>query len=101
VKVGVGLAFTVTALVVAVQPAVVVNVNVALPAPTPLMTPELLMVAMPELELDQVPPVVGLAVIVEPTQTELAATLTVTDDVVCVITVEFALVPHASMARTR
>ena len=97
----VGKAFTVTALVVAVQPLVAVNVNVALPAETPVMTPELLMVAMPELELDQVPPVVGLAVIVKPTQTELAGTLAVTDDVVCVITAEFALVPHESTARTR
>ena len=62
----VGVAFTVTALVVAEQPAVVVNVNVALPAETPVMTPVLLlMVATAVLELDQVPVtgVEGLVVI--------------------------------------
>jgi hypothetical protein len=60
VKVGVGVAFTVTALVVAEQPPVVVNVNVALPAETPVMTPVLLlMVATAGLELDQVPAVVS------------------------------------------
>jgi hypothetical protein len=49
-------AFTVTALVVAVQPPVVVNVNVAVPAETPVMTPEVaLMVATAVLELLQVP----------------------------------------------
>jgi hypothetical protein len=54
----VGVAFTVTALVVAVQPPVVVNVNVALPAETPVMTPVLLlMVATAVLELDQAPAV--------------------------------------------
>ena len=56
VKVGVGLAFTVTALVVAVQPLLAVNVNVAVPAETPVMTPVLLlMVATAGLELLQVP----------------------------------------------
>ena len=52
----VGVAFTVTVLVVAEQPPVVVNVNVALPAETPVMTPVLLlMVATAVLELLQVP----------------------------------------------
>jgi hypothetical protein len=52
----VGIAFTVTALVVAEQPAVVVKVNVALPAETPVMTPVLpLMAATAGLELVQVP----------------------------------------------
>ena len=52
----VGVAFTVTALVVAEQPPVVVNVNVAVPAETPVMTPVLLlMVATAGLELVQVP----------------------------------------------
>ena len=56
----VGVAFTVTAVVVAEQPPVVVNVNVALPAETPVMTPVLLlMVATAGLELDQVPAVVS------------------------------------------
>ncbi len=61
-KVGVGLAFTVTALVVAEQPPVVVNVNVALPAETPVMTPVLLlMVATAGLELVHVPDPAGIA----------------------------------------
>ena len=62
----VGVAFTVTALVVAEQPPVVVNVNVALPAESPVMTPVLLlMVATAVLELLQVPVTVveGLVVL--------------------------------------
>ena len=55
-------AFTVTALVVAVQPLVAVKVNVAVPAETPVMTPEVaLMVATAVLELDQVPEPRGIA----------------------------------------
>ena len=62
----VGIAFTVTALVVAEQPLLAVNVNVAVPAETPVMTPVLLlMVATAGLELLQVPVtgVEGLVVI--------------------------------------
>jgi hypothetical protein len=56
VKVTVGLAFTVTALVVAEQPLVAVKVKVAEPAETPVITPEVaLMVATAVLELLQVP----------------------------------------------
>ncbi len=61
VLVTVGLAITVTALVVAEQPLVAVNVKVALPAETPVITPELLMVATAVLELDQVPEPRGIA----------------------------------------
>ena len=56
-------AFTVIAVVVAVQPLVAVNVNVAVPAETPVMIPELLIVATAELELVQVPAVVGAIVL--------------------------------------
>ena len=56
----VGIAFTVTVLVVAEQPLLAVNVNVALPAETPVMTPVLLlMAATAGLELLQVPDVVS------------------------------------------
>jgi hypothetical protein len=86
---GVGKAFTVTALVVAEQPLLAVNVNVALPAETPVMTPEvLLIVATAVLELIHVPPVEGLAGIVEPTQTELADILTVGKILLMVVAVE-------------
>jgi hypothetical protein len=63
---------TVSAAVVDEQPAAVVNVKVGFPADTPEMTPELFIVASALLELDHVPPVDGVAVIVEPMQTELA-----------------------------
>ena len=59
VAVMVGGAFTVTAVVVAVQPLVAVNVNVAVPAETPVISPELLIVATAGLELVQVPDVDG------------------------------------------
>ena len=49
--------FTVTEVVVAGQPPVGVNVNVAVPAETPVMTPELFIVATAGLELVQVPTV--------------------------------------------
>ena len=56
----VGIAFTVTALVVAEQPLVAVKVNVAVPAEAPVMTPVLLlMVATTGLLLVQVPDVVS------------------------------------------
>ena len=50
-----GAGETVTALVVAVQPSVVVNVKVAVPTETPVMTPELFIVATDGSELDHVP----------------------------------------------
>ncbi len=51
VAVIVGIAVTVTAVVVDEQPPVVVYVNVAVPAETPVMTPELSIVATAVLEL--------------------------------------------------
>ena len=59
-----GVTFTVTALVVAEQPLVDENVKVALPAETPVISPELLlMAATAVLELDQVPAVIGKVVL--------------------------------------
>src|SRR6185503_10016990 len=79
----------VTDEVVLLQPdAVAVNVNVALPAETPVINPALVIVAMPGALLIHVPPVVGLAVIVEPIHNVGDGTLTtgsalmVTDEVV-------------------
>jgi hypothetical protein len=63
---------TVSTAVVDEQPAGVVNVKVAFPAETAVITPELFIVATALLELDHVPPVDGVAVIVDPLQTELA-----------------------------
>ena len=54
-------AVTVTVLVVAEQPALVVNVNVVEPAETPVMTPELSIVATVVLLLIQVPEPGGMA----------------------------------------
>ena len=60
VAVIVGIAFTVTVLVVAEQP-LAVKVNVALPAETPVMTPELSIVATVGSELVQFPEPAGIA----------------------------------------
>ena len=49
----------------------------AVPAETPVMTPELLMVATAVLELVQVPPEEGLAAMGEPTQIRLEGKVTV------------------------
>ena len=65
----VGLAFIVTVDVALLQVvAVLVNVNVTLPAATGVTTPALLMFATAVLLLIQVPPDVGVSVIVLPTQ---------------------------------
>lgn len=73
----VGSGLTVTALVVLEQPVVVeVNVNVADPADTPVTTPPFVTVATATLLLIQVPPVVGLSVIVFPIQTAEGALTT-------------------------
>ena len=64
-----GIAFTVTAEVVLVQPvAVNVKVNVAEPDATPVTRPAFVTVAAPVLLLTQVPPVLGDNVVVLPTQ---------------------------------
>jgi len=61
----IGRAFTVTLVVVLLQPvAASVKVNEAEPADTPVINPALSMVATAELLLTHVPPVTGLAVIV-------------------------------------
>lgn len=63
-----GRSLTATELVVFEQPvAVLVKVNVTVPSDTPVIKPALVMVAMPGALLVQVPPEVGLAVIVLPT----------------------------------
>ena len=70
VAVTVGFAFTVTAVEVAEQVVVLsVKVNVGEPAATPVTTPAFVTVANITLLLDQVPPLTGDRVIVEPTQT--------------------------------
>ena len=84
----IGTAFIVTIDVVLLQPdAVSVNVNVVLPAAIPVTSPALVTVALVGSLLVQVPPMVGLNVIVLPIHTDAAAetigaALTVTDDVV-------------------
>jgi hypothetical protein len=76
VNVGVTLALTVTDPVVLLQPvASAVNVNVAVPAADPVTTPDVLTVATVGLLLVQVPPDVGLSVVVAPTQIELLPTM--------------------------
>lgn len=73
-----GIAMTVTAEVVALQPVVVsVNVKVAVPAEIPLTNPVLSMVATAGELLTHVPPVPGLAFIIAPTQSVADGTLTV------------------------
>lgn len=102
-----GSAFTVTAVVVLLQPVeVTVKVNVTLPGAIPVMTPAFVTVAIAGLLLTQVPPVVGDKVLVLPTQTEAGAVttgkaLTVTEVVVLLQPVEVSVkvnvtVPAAS-----
>lgn len=68
----------VTKLVVLLQPVPEsVNVNVAVPADTPVTNPAFVTVAMAVLLLTHVPPVEGLSVMVEPTQSVVAGVLTV------------------------
>src|SRR5258706_5225247 len=74
----VGSALIVTADVVLLQVVVVlVNVKVTLPAATPVTTPALVTVATEGLLLTQVPPLVGLNVIADPTHKLEDGTLTV------------------------
>jgi hypothetical protein len=84
-----GSGFTVTEDVVLLQPvAVSVNVNVIEPADTPVTNPAFVTVATAALLLNQVPPTVGLRVIVLPAQSAADGELTtgivftVTEDVV-------------------
>ncbi len=72
-----GNAFTVTDGVVLLQPvAVLVKVNVTDPAETPVINPAFVMVATPGALLTQVPPTLGLAVIVAPIHNEAEGVLT-------------------------
>jgi hypothetical protein len=74
----VGFALIVTADVVLLQVVVVlVNVNVTDPAATPVTTPAFVTVANEGLLLTQVPPLVGLNVIIEPTHKLEEGVLTV------------------------
>jgi hypothetical protein len=83
-----GNTFTVTALVVAVQLVVDdVNVKVTKPDDKPVTTPELVTEATVGLLLTQVPPVVGVNVIVDPKQTCDAELLTDIDG----LTVKFSV----------
>jgi uncharacterized protein (DUF362 family) len=87
----VGRALTVTLLVASDGQSVVllVNVNVAVPPLTPVTTPPLVTVATALLLLAQVPPVVGLSVVVEPTHIVLPPVI---------LTVGFALTVNGDVA---
>lgn len=69
VNVAVGLALTVTEIVLEHPVAVSVYVKVDEPAETPVITPALVMVATPVLLLTQVPPVAGFTCVVPPIHT--------------------------------
>jgi hypothetical protein len=71
-----GVAFTVTELVVALQPKAV-NVKFTAPGDTPLTTPAFVIVALAGLLLSHVPPEEGDKVMAFPKQNEEAGTLTV------------------------
>jgi hypothetical protein len=82
----IGSGFTVTVAVVAPQlgAAVLVKVNVTAPAETAMTTPALVTVAMVELLLAQVPPVVGDKVVEAPTQIVLAPVMDTTGNALTV-----------------
>jgi hypothetical protein len=87
----VGLALTVTVLVASDGQSVVllVNINVTVPPLTPVTTPALVTVAIAVLLLAQVPPVVGLRVVVEPSHIVLLPVM---------FTVGFALTVNGDVA---
>jgi len=70
----VGVGFTVTAAVGSDghKDAELVKIKVAVPGETPVTIPPLFTVAMASEELDQVPPVLGVRFVVDPTQIKLS-----------------------------
>ena len=71
-----------------------VKVKVALPAATPVTTPALLTVAIALLLLAQVPPLVGVHVIVLPTHTAEAEVLTTGLGLIVITAVPFICIEH-------
>jgi hypothetical protein len=94
-----GKAFTETKVVVLLQPVVVfVNVKVVLPADTPVTTPAFVTIALVSSLLTQVPPVVGLKIIVPPIHTCVEDTLTTGKElIVAVAVVVFEQVPFVKL----
>jgi hypothetical protein len=68
-----------------IHPVEFVNVNVVLPAATPVTTPPLVTVAIAVLLLVHVPPVLGLNVLVDPTQIEVPPVIDTTGFALTVI----------------